>query len=429
MITPMTKVMIHDQNVEYAENKMTISNSMTRPIQFNNHPFPFLLYLEWVLLAIAVFTAALPSPSPRFTTKFPELTIFTLIIFGLMGLRLPNGKYFSKIIYTVGEIFLIVTTGFFGGRVARLFPFLYIILVTRSCLIFELPGRLSVTSISFTLFLLTLRHRFPRGPLPSYAQERWRFFPLSLALLFGLSLIFILLLMNAVISERQSREKLAIANEKLRQYALKIENQATLEERNRIAREIHDSLGHSLTALNLQLETALKLWQSHPAKAQTFLARAKELGSKSLNDVRHSVSAMRYHPLQGQSLEQAIAVLVKDFDRDNGILPICQVHLEYSLPPDVIISIYRIIQESLTNIAKYAIASEVKLKLITNKGGLCLRIEDNGQGFDMMKNTRGFGLQSMRDRALALGGEFKINSHPGAGCEIVVDIPLINLTK
>ncbi|YAF97618.1 MAG: sensor histidine kinase [Nodularia sp. CChRGM 3473] len=402
---------------------------MSRPIQYNNHPFRFLLYLEWVLLAIAVFTAALPSASPRFTAKFPELTICSLIIFGLMGLRLPTSNYLSKLIYTASEIFLIVTTGFFGGRIARLFPFLYIILVTRSCLIFQLPGRLLVTSISFSLFLVTLQHRFPKPPLPPHAQERFRFFPLSLALIFGLSLIFILLLMNTVISERQSREKLAIANEKLRQYALKIENQATLEERNRIAREIHDSLGHSLTALNLQLETALKLWQSNPGKAQEFLARAKELGSKSLNDVRQSVSTMRSNPLQDQSLEQAIAIILEDFHRSNGISPICQINLEYSLPPDIIISIYRIIQESLTNISKHAKATEIKIEITTNKGNFQLIVQDNGIGFDIGQNTTGFGLQSMRDRTLAIGGEFKINSTPGTGCQIIVDIPLPRLIR
>ncbi|MDP5338286.1 MAG: sensor histidine kinase [Nodularia sp. (in: cyanobacteria)] len=397
----------------------------------NNHPFRFLLYLEWVLLAIAVLTAALPSPSPRFNARFPELTICSLIIFGVMGLRLPTNNYFNKLFYTACQILLIVTTGFFGGRIARLFPFLYIILVTRSCLIFQLPGRLLVTIISFSLFLLTLRYRLFKSPLSlsSHVQERFRFFPLSLALIFGLSLIFILLLMNAVISERQSREKLAVANEKLRQYTLRIENQATLEERNRIAREIHDSLGHSLTALNLQLETALKLWTSNPAKAQVFLARAKELGSKSLNDVRHSVSTMRYNALQGQTLEQAIAMLLKDFQRSNSISAICLINLEYSLASDVIISIYRIVQESLTNISKYAEASEVKIEITTTKGSFCLTIQDNGKGFDIMQNTTGFGLQSMRDRTLALGGEFKINTHPGSGCQIIVDIPLLSLSR
>ncbi|MBW4612265.1 MAG: sensor histidine kinase [Desmonostoc vinosum HA7617-LM4] len=400
---------------------------MSRPIKINNHPFRFLLYLEWILLAIAVLSAALPHPSPRFAAKFPELTICCLVIFGLMGLRLPTNNYLTKIIYTASEVLLIIITGIFGGRTARLFPFLYIILVTRSCLIFQSSGRLFITFLSFILFLLTLQYRFPRPPLPPPTQEKFRFFSFSLAMLFGLSLVFILLLMNAVLSERKSRDKLAIANEKLRQYALKIENQATLEERNRIAREIHDSLGHSLTALNLQLETALKLWQSNPTKAFTFLTTAKELGSKTLKDVRQSVSTMRSHLLQEQSLEQAIATLLEDFYRSNGVIPICQINLVYPIPIEVSTSIYRIIQESLTNISKYADATEIKLEITTKIRSLVLIIQDNGRGFDLKQNTTGFGLQSMRDRTLALGGEFKINTTPGSGCQIIVDIPMTRL--
>ncbi len=401
---------------------------MSRPIQITNHPFRFLLYLEWILLAIAVFSAILP-PSPRFSPKFPELTICSLILFGLMGLRLPTNNNFSKIIYTASEILLILVTGIFGGRSARLFPFLYIILVTRSCLIFQLPGRLLVTGLSFIFFLLTLQHRFPRFPIRPQDQERFRFFSFSLALIFGLSLVFVLLLMNAVLSERQSREELAIAHEKLRQYALRIENQATLEERNRIAREIHDSLGHSLTALNLQLETALKLSQSNPTKSQSFLMRAKELGSKALQDVRQSVSTMRSNPLQEQSLTEAIRLLTEDFHRSNGILPICQISLDHSLSAEVNTAIYRIIQESLTNISKYAEATEIKLDIMMTKGSLYLMIQDNGRGFDLQQNTTGFGLQSMRDRTLALGGKFNINSTPGSGCQIIVDIPLSRLIR
>ncbi|ARV59470.1 two-component sensor histidine kinase [Nostocales cyanobacterium HT-58-2] len=397
---------------------------MSRPIYFNNHPFRFLLYLEWILLAFAAFTAVLPSHPDRPHMRFPELTICSLMFFGFMGLRLPTRNYITKIIYTSIEIFLISITGFLGGKTARLFPFLYIILVTRSCLIFQLPGRIVVTVLSFIFFLLTLRRRFERMPLSPATQERFWFFTLSFVLVFGLSLVFVLLLMNAVLSERQSREKLAIANEKLRQYALRIENQATLEERNRIAREIHDSLGHSLTALNLQLETALKLWQSHPTKAQTFLAKAKELGSKALQDVRQSVSTMRSHPLQEQSLEQAIAGLAENVQRSTGVAPICQIHLSHSIPVEMSTAIYRIVQESFTNICKYAQATVVKLEITTTKTSLELKIEDNGLGFDLTQNTTGFGLQSMRDRTLALDGHFHIYSTPGSGCKITATIPL-----
>ncbi|MBX9259315.1 sensor histidine kinase [Desmonostoc muscorum CCALA 125] len=417
-------------------------------IQIKKHPFPSLLYLEWILLAITALIAVIPPPVRRFRPKrtdvsicstfpdlsicnlLPELSIYSLIIFALMGLWLPKNNLKSKLIYTFIQILLILLIGLFGERFARLFPFLYIILVTRSCLIFNLPGRLFITSLSFTLFLLTTQLKYQLFSFQSspQAQERFRFFSLNWSLVFGLSLVFVLLMMNAVLSERHSREKLAIANEKLRQYAMRIENQATLEERNRIAREIHDSLGHSLTALNLQLETALKLWPSNPIKAETFLATAKELGSKALKDVRQSVSTMRSNPLQEQSLERAIAGLAEDFHRSNGILPIYQINLEYSLPPEINTAIYRITQESLTNISKYASATEVKIELTTIRSNLRLIIQDNGRGFDIRQNTTGFGLHSMRDRTLALGGEFNINSTPGSGCKIIVNIPLTRLT-
>ncbi len=421
---------------------------MSPPIQIKKHPFPSLLYLEWTLLAITALTAFIPPPLRRSRPRLPELSIcgvfpdlsvcsilpelsiYSLIVFALMGLKLPKNSQTAKITYTVIEILLILMIGLFGERFARLFPFLYIILVTRSCLIFQLPGRLFITGLSFTLFLVTtqLKYQLFSFQASPQAQERFRFLSLNWSLVFGLSLVFVLLMMNAVLSERHSREKLAIANEKLRQYTLRIENQATLEERNRIAREIHDSLGHSLTALNLQLETALKLWQSNPGKAETFLATAKELGSKALNDVRQSVSTMRSNPLQEQSLERAIASLLESFHRSNGILPFYQINIEYSLPPEINTAIYRITQESLTNISKYAYATKVEFELTTTRGNLQLIIQDNGRGFDLGQNTTGFGLHSMRDRTLAIGGEFNINSALGSGCKITVNIPLARLT-
>ncbi len=394
---------------------------MNRAIDVKNHPFKFLLYLEWTLLAFAAIASILP-PFQRFPTRFPQLTVISLTIFGLMGLRLPLNNKKNKIIYTACEIFLILITNFFGGRTSRLFPFLNLILVTRSCLIFQLPGRLVVTGLSFSLFLIKFIRWFPNVS-PRRLQRIW-FFQFSFVTLFVLALVFVLLLMNAVLSERKSREKLTAANEKLRQYALKIENQATLEERNRIAREIHDSLGHSLTALNLQLETANKLLNTNPEKAKDFLIRAKELGSQALKDVRESVSKMRSDPLQEQSLETSINVLIENFNHSTGINPNCQINIFYSIPRDISTAIYRIIQESLTNISKYAKATEVNLEITTAATNLYLIVEDNGKGFDVTQNTTGFGLQSMRDRTLALDGNFHIESLPGKGTKIMVDIPL-----
>jgi signal transduction histidine kinase len=107
-------------------------------------------------------------------------------------------------------------------------------------------------------------------------------------------------------------EELAVANAQLREYTLRIEELATVQERNRIARDIHDSVGHALTVLNLHLEAALKLWQTDPESATEFLTEAKQLGSHALKEVRQSISTLRVDPLVGLSLPDAIADLVED---------------------------------------------------------------------------------------------------------------------
>jgi signal transduction histidine kinase len=347
-----------------------------------------------------------------------------------MGLRLPSNKFFSKVIYTSLEIWLILLSSIVGF--ISLFPFLYVILIIRNCFIFRRQMRLIVTGIAFLLFLLTTLHRTKNFPLPlpratSYRLESLVF---SLALLFGLVLLFLQLLVDAILSERQSREQLAkanvqleLANAQLRQYALRIEDIATLQERNRIARDIHDSLGHSLSILNLHLEAALKLWKTEPEEATEFLTEAKDLGSRALDDVRQSVFALRSDPLEGQSLEEAIASLTENFCRSTSIQLNINIDLSHSIPPKVKTAVYRIVQEALTNIQKYAISTQVDIQVKT-KNDLQLMISDNGRGFDLTQNTSGFGLQGMCERTQALGGQFEVVTSPGCGCKIIANFPL-----
>ncbi|MEM1281467.1 MAG: histidine kinase, partial [Cyanobacteria bacterium P01_H01_bin.152] len=113
--------------------------------------------------------------------------------------------------------------------------------------------------------------------------------------------------MNALLSERERREELRQANQKLRASAAQIEKLAMNQERSRIAREIHDSLGHALTGLNIQLEGTLKLWDAHPTKARAFVTQAKEMGSTALNETRQAVTTLRQTPRVQQDLAIAIA--------------------------------------------------------------------------------------------------------------------------
>ncbi|NEO78491.1 sensor histidine kinase [Moorena sp. SIO4G3] len=409
---------------------------MRHPIQITNHPIRFLLYLEWILLIITALVELLKLPFPMLP-RSPLLNLVCLAVFGLMGLRLPTNKPIYKILYSAAEIGVIVLASIVGH--IRLLQLMLIILVVRNCFIFEFQGRLMMTGFAVILFLMKqmvrfqhhgLRHRPPFRPPPVFRApptglipERLLFILLTSVFIFVLVLIVLQLLVDAVLSERKSREELAKANAQLRHYALRIEDIATLQERNRIAREIHDSLGHSLTVFNLHLEAALRLLQSDPDEAKEFILEAKQLGKTALKDVRQSVASLRLNPLQEQSLENAIASLIEDFQKSTAISPSYHLNLKRSIPADIKIAVYRIVQEGLTNIFKYAKPTEVYIQIKTATD-LQLIIKDNGIGFSLNQNTTGFGLQGMRERTQALGGTFKIETAPGAGCKIIAHFPL-----
>jgi signal transduction histidine kinase len=404
---------------------------MHRPLIFPDRSFRLLLYLEWILLGITLLGEIRPAPYEiDVTTRL--LSILTLTVFGLMGLKLPTGKIINKVLYTGLEFGLLFLPFPLNSR-PSLFPLLCLLIVIRSCLLFGQIGRLTVAGLVFVAFLL-MQFLVWRPPPPPSSQpisesitSTILTLKLNTAVTFGLTLLFILLLVNALLAERQSREKLLLANNQLREYALRIEDQAMLQERNRIAREIHDSLGHALTAQSIQLENALLFLPPDAEKTGSFLREAKQLGSKALQEVRRSISTLRSNPLQGQSLEVAIAKTVSEFQNTTGILPDCNLEVYGALPAEITTALYRIVQESLTNIYKHSGATQVKLKLQQIEEAIHLEIVDNGQGFDPNQNTTGFGLQGMRERTAALGGQFSLTSQPQKGCRIAVSIGLPRL--
>ena len=412
---------------------------LQRPLSWNSsmvsltYPsFRLLLYLEWLLLATAVFMEVLLPFQLSWSLPLGVLAIAT---FSLMGLRLPMVKLESKLIYTALEFGLILLPATQHTLSTRSVFLLCLVLVMRSCLIFKRSGQLAVLILSLLVYgtLLLSRPIVPENFMPDKLVAMswdWR---LSNILLFSLTLVFALLLINALLAERQSREQLEIAhqqleitNQQLCQYALRIEDQATLQERNRIAREIHDGLGHTLAAQTIQINNTLLFWQSNNDKALTFLKQAKELGAEALLEIRRSLSVLRSNPLQGQSLKSAIEKLLTDFQQTTGIEPSYQIDVPH-IPTEVNTALYRIVQESLTNICKHAQATSVTVKLLAHAGIIHLSIEDNGKGFNPTQNTTGFGLQGMRERSVALGGQLNLHSQLGTGCCISVSLPLSKL--
>lgn len=393
------------------------------------HPIRFLLYLEWIALSIVAL-------STFFRTSFLPIAPHTgfnlvaLVAFGFLGLILPKKTSIYQIGYVLLELILIAAISPIDRM--RLPLLLYVILVIRNCIIFNAKTRWIVNGCIYLfvciLLAINLYSHFPFPPHPpppmrGIEPDRLWYLWLNFAVLFGLVLVFIQLLVNAILSDRASKAELALANDRLRQYALRIEDLATLQERNRIAREIHDSLGHYLTILNINLEAAWKLQNTDPNIAATFLADAKTMGSTALDEVRESVAKLRSNPLKNRSLTEALETAIADFQKSTSLLPKLQIHLNFTPSDTLKTALYRIVQEALTNIYKYAEATEVQIQ-IEGDNRLTLTIQDNGKGFDPTQNTTGFGLQGMRERTLALGGNFEILTAPDRGCRIVAIFPI-----
>ncbi|MEM1255243.1 MAG: sensor histidine kinase [Cyanobacteria bacterium P01_H01_bin.21] len=227
--------------------------------------------------------------------------------------------------------------------------------------------------------------------------------------------LLIILLCWTVLSERKSRQQAAALSQEVKILATDLE-------RTRIARDIHDSLGHTLTTLNVQLEVAQTLYSQNPDQSVQALDRAKILSSQSLQEVRRAVSTIRHGTF---NLPEALTGLVEQIQQAHTAEPLMfetRISLP-SLPLQVSQQLFLIIKEGLTNIQKHAQASTVKLWAQKNAEGIAVGLSDNGVGFVPGSTITGYGLRGMQERVQLLGGQMTIQSVPGKGTLIQVTVP------
>lgn len=243
------------------------------------------------------------------------------------------------------------------------------------------------------------------------------------------SLAFVLVVSRMLLLQHKARSeveslahKLAEANGQLRAQAADIEELAKTRERNRIARDIHDGLGHYLTVVHVQLEAAQALLGRDPAGARGALLKAQELTREGLADVRRSVALLRGSIPAQRPLLAAIEKLTSEC-KAGGI----EAALKLSgtprpLPEPIEITLYRAAQEALTNVRRHARASRLDIELaFAASGGIRLRVEDDGVGADRV--DPGFGLLGLRERAESVGGRMTIQSVRGQGFKLEMELP------
>ena len=223
---------------------------------------------------------------------------------------------------------------------------------------------------------------------------------LSDLLMFGTGLILALAMAEVATRERRA--------------AARIADLTAVSERNRVARDIHDSLGHHLTAIAIQLEKATAFKERDPAVAEQALTDARNSAQRALRDVRTSVGTLRAAPV---SLRAALMELA------NTQVTVHITGKDDDVDPATVTTLQRAAQEAITNAARHGKATKITVRAKTTLAGTHLTVTDNGEGFDPAAGNPGFGLQGLQERATLAGGTCTVTSGPNKGTRITISIP------
>jgi len=219
----------------------------------------------------------------------------------------------------------------------------------------------------------------------------------------------------------KQQESLAEANARLTHHASTLEHLATSRERNRVARELHDTLAHTLSGLSVQLEAVKAYWDIDPQKARSTLEGSLQAAHSGLGETRRALEALRPSPLDDLGLSPAVRTMVEDAAaRANLALKLSIADKLPSLSPDVEQCIYRVGQEAVTNVTKHANAKTLTVNLEPTEEKVTLTVRDDGVGFDVPKQQKAndYGLKGMQERAQLAGGELTVTSKPGEGTTV-----------
>jgi two-component system, NarL family, sensor kinase len=227
---------------------------------------------------------------------------------------------------------------------------------------------------------------------------------------------------------------------------------ARVEERARLARDLHDTLTQGLTAIGLHVEAAMAQMDrstDNPSAARAQLESALSIARANLDDARRSLRELRGSPLGGRPLGEALAALARQLTADTGVrvsvhvamkrgrlpkapaasvsqVPKVPVLIPQAPKVPVLIedALFRIAGEALTNVRRHAQARDVTMTLVGTPRRLTLTIADNGKGFAMKRAGETYGIEGMRERARLLGGRLRVRSRAGRGTVIVADVPI-----
>ncbi|MDQ0577622.1 sensor histidine kinase [Agromyces albus] len=362
--------------------------------------------MQW---ALAILTVVAYATLPLGSASFEQQPVPTLLVglaysvLAIFGFRFVEGR---SVWWAVAFVAVQLPLGFTvftlsGAAVGAVL--LLVVLVSQSVLLLPLPVA-AVVAAAIPLVHLGMQWQDGlREGLGTLAVTS-----------------FTLVVTELLVRERKARAELAEANERLRGYAAQAEQLATIQERNRLARDIHDGVGHHLTVVQMMLEAARAVIRTAgPERLDSMLAKAQEQSGQALAEVRRSVGSLRE---QRPALAEALQTLAAE-STDAGVPTALDVHgLARPLRAEVEESLFRAAQEGLTNIRKHAGASTAAVVLDYREADqVRLEVRDDGRGLPEMPAT-GFGLR-LRERTTSLGGRMSLGPAGDAGLTLIVEVP------
>lgn len=372
-----------------------------------------------VVVGLITVLAAMEDAAPAQVITLCALTLLYCLIGTLIYTRVETstskparGGYFA-VQMALGT--LIVYLGNIVSRGEGAIWLIFMPLISHAVASLQLRGALAIAVlVIFTFFGVVWRLTGSIAPIS--------------VLQFAVSVLFVLVFSFIAVREQRSRiqiEQLAgelrEANRKLSEYAMQVEELATTRERNRLAREVHDSLGHYLTSANMQIEAARAMLAADPTKASDAMGKAQALTREGLSEVRRSVAALRAGPMDNRNLIDAIDALVDETRASGMQINLAVAGTPRALPSPVEMTLYRAAQEGLTNVRKHSNATKVGVLLIFDQDCVRLNVRDDGEVGDEPAGD-GFGLLGLRERAQLLGGE--VRTHRSDGFVLDVEIPV-----
>ena len=285
--------------------------------------------------------------------------------------------------------------------------------------------RASVLGALLCFAFLMLSLAIPTWELQALVQ----FLPIA-----GFMMLFVFIYVALLVRQVEAREnaqallhELEIAHQQLQDYANQVEELTISQERERMARELHDTLAQGLAGLILQLEAAdSHLESENLPRAQAVVQQAMQRARTTLDEARRAIQALRPSALEDGDLIHALQREIDQFTATTGVLTTFDVADGLpELPADLAQNVLRIIQESLTNTVRHADASHVLVRIAADAGKLQVIIQDDGVGFDLDEGAARpgcFGLAGMHERAQRVGGELYLESAPAEGTKVVLSI-------